>query len=182
LKPEKPVMDIKKNKKKNKILRQFRFIYLKILREKKNPKYNARGVALGLFVAMTPTMGIQTYIAVPLSPLFKANPIFAAATLWITNPVTFIPIYAFNFMIGAAILGVKSDNSVKFLKDLLDYMQNIFSNPKGIIILFSKYKSEFWNLFWALNLGCIIVGILFAIAGYYITLSIIKKYQVKRAS
>lgn len=178
MKTEKAVMSIKKirGKNKNKLLRRLRFIYIKILREKKNPKYNARGVALGLFVGMTPTMGIQMYIAVPLSILFKANPILAALLVWITNPVTFIPIYAFNFMVGATILAIKSENSLKFLNDLLDYMQNIFFNPEDIIILFEKYKSEFWNLFLALNLGCLLVGIILALAGYYITLRIIKKH------
>lgn len=53
----------------------------------------ARGVSLGLFVGLTPTVGIQTAMMIAGSLVFRAN--FPAAFLvsFVTNPLTMAPIY-----------------------------------------------------------------------------------------
>lgn len=52
-----------------------------------------RGIALGLFIGLTPTVGIQTVLMVIGSMVFRAN--FPAAFLvsFVSNPLTVAPLY-----------------------------------------------------------------------------------------
>jgi uncharacterized protein (DUF2062 family) len=63
------------------------------------------GVIIGCIIGMEPIMGIQMGVAVAIATLLRANPLAAVLPVWITNPVTFIPIYAFNYWLGHAITG-----------------------------------------------------------------------------
>jgi uncharacterized protein (DUF2062 family) len=66
------------------------------------PRSKAGGVALGVFIAFTPTVGIQMPIAFAAATIFGVNPPLAVAMAWITNPLTVPPIYYFEYRIGAA--------------------------------------------------------------------------------
>jgi len=63
----------------------------------------ARGVAIGLFIGLTPTVGVQTLLMIALCMLVRGN--FPAAFLvsWVSNPLTMAPLYfAFN-VLGRAV-------------------------------------------------------------------------------
>jgi hypothetical protein len=65
----------------------------------------ARGVAVGLLVGLTPTVGVQTILMLILAVVFRAS--FPAAFLvsWISNPFTAPALYfAFN-RLGEAVFG-----------------------------------------------------------------------------
>jgi hypothetical protein len=65
----------------------------------------ARGVGVGLFVGLTPTVGFQTLLMICLCVFLRAS--FPAAFLvsWISNPFTVGPLYfAFN-RLGEALFG-----------------------------------------------------------------------------
>lgn len=53
----------------------------------------ARGVAIGLFVALTPTVGVQTLLMLGACLLARANFPVAFGVSWISNPVTLAPLY-----------------------------------------------------------------------------------------
>ena len=53
----------------------------------------ARGVSLGLFVGLTPTVGIQTAMMVAGSLMFRANFPAAFIVSFVSNPVTMAPLY-----------------------------------------------------------------------------------------
>ncbi|MBW2174974.1 MAG: DUF2062 domain-containing protein [Deltaproteobacteria bacterium] len=82
-----------------------RYFYDRFIRLHGSPEEVAWGAAIGFFVAMTPTMGIQTYLAVPIAAVFRISKVAAALTVWLTNPVTAPIIYGFNYMAGAKLLG-----------------------------------------------------------------------------
>ena len=52
-------------------LRQFKLNLIRLIRLRAEPNDIAKGMALGLFIGMTPTMGIQMPIAVFFAALFK---------------------------------------------------------------------------------------------------------------
>lgn len=56
----------------------------------------ARGVAVGLFIGLTPTVGVQILLMLALSVLLRANFPAAFVASWINNPVTF-PAFYFGF-------------------------------------------------------------------------------------
>ena len=53
----------------------------------------ARGVSLGLFVGLTPTVGIQTAMMIVGSLAFRANFPAAFVVSFVSNPVTMAPLY-----------------------------------------------------------------------------------------
>ncbi len=64
------------------------------------PDQVARGMAIGVFVAFTPLMGLQMLIALCLATITYSNRPAAAAMVWITNPLTAIPLYLMTYRIG----------------------------------------------------------------------------------
>jgi len=53
----------------------------------------AGGLALGLFVAFTPTIPFQMLLCAIGAILLRVNLFVAVAAIWITNPVTAVPVY-----------------------------------------------------------------------------------------
>ena len=64
----------------------------------------ALGTAVGMFVGMTPTVGVQMLIVLAVAyvaqPLFRFNKVAAVLTVYVTNPLTAIPVYWFNYQVG----------------------------------------------------------------------------------
>ncbi len=73
----------------------------------------ARGVAVGLFIGLTPTLGVQTALMLGASVLLRANFPAAFAASWINNPLTFAPLYLGFHQLGeqvTAFLPVRFDS------------------------------------------------------------------------
>ena len=64
------------------------------------PDQVARGMALGVFLAFTPLLGLQMLLAVILATLTYSNRPAAVAAVWITNPFTALPVYLMTYRIG----------------------------------------------------------------------------------
>ncbi len=63
----------------------------------------ARGVAIGVFTAVLVPLG-QIPLAVIAGLLLRASPLAAAAATFVSNPLTFGPIYFAAYQLGAAVL------------------------------------------------------------------------------
>ena len=88
------------------IYRRLAGVWYKLVTLKSSPRKIALGFALGIFLSFTPTLGVQTAMAIGLAALLRINPISAALGVYLTNPVTAVPIYAVCYTIGAGLLGV----------------------------------------------------------------------------
>ena len=66
----------------------------------------ARGAAIGLFIGLTPTVGIQVVLLVIASMIFRANFPVALVLSFISNPLTMAPLYFGFNRLGEVILGV----------------------------------------------------------------------------
>lgn len=73
------------------------------------PHHIALGVTAGMFIGLTPTVGIQMGIVVVvyflLSPLLRFNCKAALVTVYISNPLTMVPLYWFDYRVGQMLLG-----------------------------------------------------------------------------
>lgn len=87
-------------------IRQFKLALLRFVRLRGAPDEVAKGVALGIFIGMTPTFGFQMVLAIFIALLLKENRLAAALGVWITNPVTAPFIYALEYESGRLLLGV----------------------------------------------------------------------------
>ena len=86
-------------------------LIIPLKRSRHPPEYTARGVAVGLFWAFTPLVGIQmllvlaTWIPVRGRRRWDFSLIVALAWTWITNVATLFPIYYVFYVTGQLILG-----------------------------------------------------------------------------
>ncbi|MBN2801975.1 MAG: DUF2062 domain-containing protein [Deltaproteobacteria bacterium] len=147
-----------------------------ILHHKDPPKKVALGVALGMFVGMLPIMGIQmlavTLIAFPL----KANVKIAMAMVWISNPLTFIPLYWLNYKFGLIFVPNMKISWTEFsgiLTKASDWnwsaIEKSLNNLMGIGA----------DIFVPLWLGSLILGIIFGIIAYIVSFKWINFYRIK---
>ena len=112
-----------------------------------SPYQRALGFSVGIFSGCFPFFGFQTLIGVFLARIFKGNTILAAVGTWISNPLTYVPLYYFNYRVGSFLL-----NSDTLLVD--------FSH-----ITTNELWSQGWYLSSRLIVGSSFVGLITAIIG-----------------
>lgn len=71
-----------------------------LVRLRGSPRAIAGGVAIGVFVAFTPTIGIQTLLCLALATLCNASRPASIVPIWLTNPISAAPVYAFTYYVG----------------------------------------------------------------------------------
>ena len=148
--------------KKNRLYSLLQKGYARFLEIRGHPREVALGLALGLFVAMTPTMGFQMAISVCLATFFKWNKISAGLGVWVTNPLTAPFIYPVCYYLGSRIYSVPKSQTVVAGHDVKIFYTLLVKAPE---------------LFIALTIGGVIIGLPLAIAGYYFAYSAICRYQ-----
>jgi uncharacterized protein (DUF2062 family) len=84
--------------------RWWRYLYIRFLRLRGHPTEIARGLAAGVFAGSYPLFGVQTIMGVAIAAVIRGNKLMAAAGTWISNPLTYVPIYAFNYQVGRWLL------------------------------------------------------------------------------
>ncbi|MGA1602972.1 MAG: DUF2062 domain-containing protein [Prochlorothrix sp.] len=84
--------------------RIIRYGYCRLIRLQSTPSQMARGLGVGVFAGSFPFFGFQTLIGVTLAVPFRGNPMMAALGTWISNPLTYVPLFVFNFKLGCWIL------------------------------------------------------------------------------
>jgi uncharacterized protein (DUF2062 family) len=72
-----------------------------LVRLRGSPEAIAGGLAIGVVVAFTPTIGFQTLLSLGIATLFNANRPISVVPALITNPVTIPPLYAFTYYLGS---------------------------------------------------------------------------------
>ena len=94
-----------------------------------SPFFNAKGLAIGVFSGCFPFFGLQTLIGVFFAKLARGNIVLAAIGTWISNPLTYVPLYYFNYKVGSILFNTSSSNSFEksFVMDGLWKQGRIFS-------------------------------------------------------
>ncbi|MGB5975592.1 MAG: DUF2062 domain-containing protein [Nodosilinea sp.] len=102
--------------------RQLRYVYLRFLRLQGTPEQLARGLASGVFSGCFPLFGFQIIIGIAVATVLRGNRIMAAASTWVSNPFTYVPIFAFNYQVGYWLLGGGAAQSFQDLDSLRGWM------------------------------------------------------------
>lgn len=136
--------------------------YIRFLKLRGEPRQIALGFAMGLFVAVSPTIGVQMGLAIFVAMLFKWSKLAAAIAVWITNPLTAPFIYGLTYLIGARILGLST-------------LRGLVGEPNLSTLVHALKKAP--ELLAAMTLGGIIIGIPLAVAGYYLAFAAVMQYQ-----
>jgi uncharacterized protein (DUF2062 family) len=126
-----------------------------------DPHYIAMGMAIGFFVAITPTMPLQTIIAASLAFILKGSKAAAALATWISNPLTMPIFYYASYKAGGVLFGTSipdeftGGNITEILKLGLDAAMALIG-------------------------GGVVIGILPGIIAYFTTRKIISKLRSRQ--
>jgi uncharacterized protein (TIGR03546 family) len=132
------------------------------------PHKIALGMALGIFIGFVPIMGIQMAVVLPFALLFRGNKTAAIAGVWITNPVTVIPIYYVDYKVGHLFTDYPPLTRT--------YFTDLFTNLEA-----SKFLKLGQDVLVPLFVGGAILGVVFGIPTYFVTRWLVVRYRRIRA-
>jgi hypothetical protein len=115
-----------------------------------NRRSAAGGIAVGLFCAFIP-LPVHMIVAAGAAILFRVNLPLAVVLTWITNPLTFAPVFYFAYQLGSRILHEPVRN-IAFAFSI-QWLQEVFVH--------------IWQ---PLLLGCLILAVLSSLTGYFATI------------
>lgn len=142
--------------------RVLRYHWLKFRRLQEDPRKIAGGMALGVFIAFTPTIPFHMVGALTLAALLRVSPVTAFLGIQICNPLTIPAIYLAAYKVGQFLLYRG--------KPLV--FPDTFSFKAWICVL--------WQGGVALQVGGVILAILPAIVAYFLTLWIVQRYHRRK--
>lgn len=142
--------------------RQLRYIYLRFLRLQGTPEQLARGMAAGIFSGCFPLFGFQILIGVGVATVLRGNRIMAAAATWVSNPFTYVPIFAFNYQVGLWLLGGKATQAFDNLDSLKSWMD--MGTEVSVRLMF----------------GSTVVGLVAGVASYLVGLPLIRRVRSRQ--
>lgn len=70
-----------------------------------SPHRIALAFAMGVMVGISPLLGIHTVLGLVMASIFRLNRVVTLTGVYVTNPWTIVPIYAFSTWVGAIMLG-----------------------------------------------------------------------------
>lgn len=124
-----------------------------------SPQKIAISFAIGIFIGMSPLLGIHTILGIVVASLFRLNKFVTIMGVYITNPWTIIPIYSFATWFGARLLGIEK------------VIPNINWSDINFAILINDLKF----LLIPFVVGSTLLGLLSGLTGYIIIYHAVKR-------
>jgi uncharacterized protein len=143
--------------------RTLRYHWLKFRRLQDDPKKLAWGMALGVFIGVTPTVPFHTVAALTLAPLLRVSPVAAFLGIQICNPLTIPPFYLAAYKVGRHLLHKGAPLALPETYTYTDMLELL------------------WKGGLALQVGGIALAIPPAIISYFLTLWVVQRYRQRRA-
>ena len=139
----------------------YRYVYYRCVRVHGRPREVAMGMAIGLAVGMTPTLGVQMLIGVALAALFGQSKVASGIGVWISNPLTAPVIYGSTYAVGVWMLGNPLQPAGGFIKTMTSF--------DGIA---SSVMGPLW-------VGGAVLAVPVALVGYWVTYQSVIAYRLK---
>lgn len=143
--------------------RSFRYHWLKFLRLQEDPRKLAWGMALGVFIGVTPTVPFHTVTVLFLAAVLRVSPVTAYLGIWVMNPVTMAPLYLAAYKVGQFLLYKGEPLTFADTYTLQTLLQLL------------------WRGGLALQTGGIIIAIPPAVISYFLTLWVVQRYRQHKA-
>jgi uncharacterized protein (DUF2062 family) len=149
-----------------------------IARQKDTPHRIALGMALGIFVGILPIMGIQMTVVALIALPLRGNLKAAIAGVWISNPITFIPMYWGYYQFGLLFFPSRAISWEEF-GELMELASNwswseISKSLERIMDLGADILIPMWT-------GATILAVVFGIPTYFVTRSLVIRYRARKA-
>ena len=151
-----------------------------LIRLRGSPQAIAGGFSLGLFIAFTPTIGVQIVLAFFLATVLNVNRPAAVLAVWITNPVTIPAIFTLNYWLGSLIWEGPSVSVVsRRFFELASQLTTL--DIWAITDQLSAVAELGMDIIVPLILGSIIAGTLISVLTYVILLRLLTFLFARRA-
>ena len=162
-------------------------LLIPIKRSKHPPEYTARGVAVGMAWALTPSIGIQmvfcfiTWLVAKKVFKWDFSVLIAMAWTWTTNVVTAIPCFYLFFVTGQIIL--KGFDDLSGYEEFSRQWEALVSQGSDMSYFESLWRemsiaAEVWGV--PLLLGCLPWSVLGGLSGYYLSLRCIRSHRAAK--
>ena len=145
--------------------RRCRLIYLKLLRLRGKPEIIAKGLAVGTFAGCFPFFGLQSLIGIFLATVSRGSRVAALAATWISNPLTYVPLYVFNYKIGKLFLGTQDTEL-----------------PPLDLESFTAFKELGSTFAITLLIGSLVVATISSIIAYFYSLAVLERLRDRSVS
>ena len=121
-------------------------------------------------------------VAAAIAAIFRVSKIAAVLPVWISNPLTFIPLYGFNYWLGHILTGLgPTHEEYRVVLHKVAELTNSAGFFDGIIEGTKLFGSLGRDAVYSLCIGSIIVGIISAIISYPISMKLIDILRHRRA-
>ncbi len=155
--------------------RTARFYKLKFMRLKGDPHFLARGVAVGTFIGITPTIPLHTILILLFAIILRGSKLAGLiASVIVSNPLTFFLQYFLAWKIGNWI--TPRDLSWGRIQSLMDF---IHSGSGFLEILHAIGELGLETIFALVTGGCIL-ALPFTVIAYVLTCKYFLTMQRKR--
>jgi uncharacterized protein (DUF2062 family) len=119
------------------------------------PHRIALAFGLGLWLALSPLLGLHTVMALGIAFAFRLSRAAILIGCWTNNPWTLAPMFLAGTVVGCALLGVSTEGLAT-----IDWDQHGVAFYTNLLAHLRPYL-------WPFVVGNTILGVLFGIAGYF---------------
>jgi len=143
------------------------------------------GVAIGVFLGLTPTVGVQMYLVAIFWTIYRYlfrrhfNLPVGVAMVWISNPLTMVPLYYLFLVTGYWLLETKNGLSYEHFSEILT---RISESGETWEIIIEGARFLLIDLGWPMIIG----GFVYAVPGfmisYFVTIRIVTSHRKNMAS
>lgn len=126
-----------------------------------NPHHLALGMAIGVFVSITPIIPFQTVVAIALAFVVRGSKSAAVLGTWLSNPLTIPVVYLANYKLGCILLGYQN------------------SLDRIAFHSFSELMALGLEVTWAMIVGGAMIGAVLGVLFYFITLRAVVSFRRK---
>jgi len=169
------------------------FFYEKVIKPlieiEGTPESIALGAAVGMFIALTPTIGIQMTVSVIVGTLINRytrwtmNRIVAVAMCWVSNPVTMLPLYYGYLWLGWILTGrgwMPPFSLEGWQQQFSTYLQRDPSQMTWVDQIKGFVMAGLGELALPMWIGSLIIATLISIPLYPLTLGMVRRYRAHK--
>lgn len=159
-------------------IRLVKYYYIKFLRLRGDPKAIARGVAVGIFIGITPTIPLHTILILGFCVLFRASKVAGIlSSIIVSNPLTFFIQYYLSWLVGTAIFpGLLSWQRLQEMMDVLSSA----SGYDGFKASLSAISALGFDAIIVLVVGGTLLALPLTALSYYYSLKLFTRLQNKK--
>ena len=142
------------------------------------------GVAVGVFLGLTPTVGVQMYLVAMVWTIYRflfkkrfSLPV-GVAMVWISNPLTMVPLYYLFLVTGYWLMDTKSVLSYELFTENLT---RISQEERTIQMIIKGTQFLLIDLGWPMIIGSIIYAVTGFIISYFLSFRIVTSHRKIKA-